>query len=298
MEQSQLKIGVVGTPGGWSSEKLADAVYDRTGYRFLIDMEKVCFNLTKNRFTYEDTNLFDLDALVIKKIGAWYSPDLLDRLELLRFMSERGMKIFSDPLRILRVLDRLSCTVTLQTADIPMPETTVTEDIDCAMDILDEYGEAVFKPLYSTKAKGMLLLKKGWNARGDIEAFKKENQIMYIQKKIDHKGRDFGVVFMGGEYLTTYARTTDADNGSWNTTTRSGGKYKPYDPPESTIELAKKAQDLFGLDFTCVDIAETGDGPIVFEVSAFGGFRGIQTARNIDAAKLYVEYIINHTSNA
>ena len=113
---------------------------------------------------------------------------------------------------------------------------------------------------------------------------------MYIQKKIDLHGKDMGIVFMGGEYLTTYARVQS--EGAWNTTTRSGGKYESYDPPEEIIALAKKAQALFELDFTCVDVAETDDGPVVFEVSAFGGFRGILTARGIDAADLYADYII------
>jgi ribosomal protein S6--L-glutamate ligase len=117
---------------------------------------------------------------------------------------------------------------------------------------------------------------------------------MYIQKKLDLGGQDLGVAFMGGEYLTTYARC--GDGSSWNTTTHSGGKYRAYSPSEETIALARKAQDLFGLDFTCVDVAETAEGPMVFEVSAFGGFRGIQTAGGMDAAALYVDYVLERIS--
>ena len=58
------------------------------------------------------------------------------------------------------------------------------------------------------------------------------------------------------------------------------------------IALAQKAQALFGLDFTCVDVALTKAGPMVFEVSAFGGFRGIHTARGIDVADLYVAHVL------
>jgi ribosomal protein S6--L-glutamate ligase len=95
---------------------------------------------------------------------------------------------------------------------------------------------------------------------------------------------------MGGRYLTTYARVKGA--GAWNTTTRSGGHYEAFDPPEELIALAHKAQAPFGLDFTCVDVAETPLGPIVFEVSAFGGFRGIETASGIDAARRYVQFVL------
>lgn len=289
-----LKIGVIGTSGGWSSEKLADTVAAKTGYRLLVDMEKVAVDLASGVATFEDTVLNRLDALIIKKIGAWYSPDLLDRLELLRFIHESGLPFFSSPLAILRVLDRLTCTITLRTNAIPMPPTTVTENVAVALTTLASYGQAVFKPLYSTKARGMQVICAGKDARQQIEAFQRENPIMYIQKRIDLPGKDLGIVFMGGKYMTTYARC--ADKTAWNTTTRSGGKYAAYDPAPEVIELARRAQAPFNLDFTCVDVAETAEGPMIFEVSAFGGFKGIETARGIDAAARYTEYVIAQLS--
>jgi ribosomal protein S6--L-glutamate ligase len=285
-----VKIGVVGTPGGWSSEKLADTVAEMTDYRLLIDMTGLSLDLSEGRAWFGDTDISTLDALIVKKIGAWYSPDLLDRLEMLRFLNERGLSVFSRPYNIMRVLDRLSCTVTLQLAGIPMPPTTVTEDVDAAVAAVAHYEEAVFKPLYSTKAKGMLLLTSGADTQRAVEAYHNENPIMYIQQKLDLQGKDLGIAFLGGQYLTTYARVKG--EGAWNTTTRSGGHYEAFDPPEELIALAHKAQVPFGLDFTCVDVAETPDGPIIFEVSAFGGFRGIETASGIDAARRYVQFVL------
>ncbi|MES9995698.1 GAK system ATP-grasp enzyme [Desulfovibrio aminophilus] len=284
------RIGVVGTKGGWSSELLADALAARTGYRLLVEPQRIRLDLPSGRALCDGTDLSALDGLVIKKIGARYSPDLLDRLEVLRFLSERGLPVISDPLRILRVLDRLTCTITLQAAGIPMPPTTITEDVDQALAAVEEYGEVVFKPLYTSKARGMLVLRPGPDARRAVEDYACEFPIMYIQKTVDLHDRDLGVTFLGGGYLTTYARCKQ--NGAWNTTTVSGGKYAPFDPPAEIIDLAARAQALFDLDFTCVDVALTDDGPYVFEVSAFGGFRGLLDARGMDAAGLYADYVL------
>jgi ribosomal protein S6--L-glutamate ligase len=283
-----MRIGVIGTLGGWSSELLADTVAEKTGERLLIDLAEVRFDLEHGEVWFHDLALSQLDALIVKKIGACYSPYLLDRLEMLRFLSSRGLSIFSDPLRIMRVLDRLSCTVTLRLHDIPMPATTITESVAEAMATLNRYGQAVFKPLYSSKARGMRMFTAGRDDESEIEAFHRENPVMYIQQKIDLGGRDLGLVFLGGEYLTTYARCNDG--ASWNTTTVSGGKYQPYQPPAEIIELARRAQFPFGLDFTCVDVVECAAGPVVFEVSAFGGFRGIQETSDLDPARLYRDY--------
>lgn len=285
-----MKLGVVGTAGGWSSEMLADTIETKTGFRLLIEMDKTSLDLDTGEIWFDDIELSTLDGLLIKKIGSRYSPDLLDRLEVLRFLHEKGLAIFSAPDRILRVLDRLSCTVTLRSAGIPMPPTTITEDIDCALSAVKKYGKAVFKPLYSSKARGMEVISDGPEATSRIAAFKQKNTFMYIQKKIDLGGRDLGIVFLGGKYLTTYARCNTGT--SWNTTTNSGGKYEAYTPRPASIQLAAKAQSLFGLDFTCVDVVEAADRPIVFEVSAFGGFRGITTTSDFDPASLLVDYVM------
>ena len=288
-----LKIGVVGIPDKWSTETLADAVAEKTGFRQIIDMGKVNLDLAKNRLFYKDLMLCDLDALIIKKITAHYSPDTLDRLELLRVPDCAGVQIFSSVERIQRLINRLSCTVTLRNADIPMPETCITENISAAIEAVQDFGSAVFKPLYSSKAQGMFVIDAKLGAdkiEKQIRQFQKTNPMLYIQKKLELPGRDLGLVFLGGQYLGTYARVSKND--SWNTTINSGGRYAKYNPSDSIIELAYKAQSLFNMDFTTVDIAETENGPVVFEVSAFGGFRGALEGIGINAAEMYVNHVL------
>ncbi len=287
------KIAVIGIPGKWSTETLADALEERTGFRLVLDMGDVRANLETNTIWAGDVNLCELDGLAVKKISQVYSPNTLDRIELLRIAEHHGVRVFSKAETIIRMIDRLSCTVTLRNGDIPMPKTRICEDVKTALDIVKDYGEAVFKPLYSTKARGMCIISAD-NDEADIikeiEAFKADNQVMYIQQKLDLPGRDYGMVFLGGKYYGTYARVSQSD--SWNTTINSGGKYALHEPPQSTIDLASKAERLFGMDFTTVDVADTDDGPIVFEVSAFGGFQGAKEGIGIDAAALYADYIL------
>ncbi|MDV7338231.1 GAK system ATP-grasp enzyme [Terasakiella sp. A23] len=290
---NKKKIAVIGIPGKWSTEVLADALEERTGFRLVLDMGDVRADLETNTIWAGDINLCELDGLAVKKISQVYSPSTLDRIELLRIAEHHGVRVFSKAETIIRMIDRLSCTVTLRNGDIPMPKTRVCEDVNTAFDIVKEYGAAVFKPLYSTKARGMCIISADSDdatIRHEIEAFKEENPVMYIQQKLDLPGRDYGMVFLGGKYYGTYARVSK--DGSWNTTIHSGGKYALHEPPQSTIDLASKAERLFGMDFTTVDVADTDDGPIVFEVSAFGGFKGAKEGIGIDAASLYADYIL------
>jgi len=294
-----LKIGVIGLPGKWSTEILANAIDKKTGFRLIIDMDRVSLDLATNTLNYQEHNLCNLDAIVIKKIGSQYSPNSLDRLELLRIAEHAGVKVFSAPEKILRLIDRLSCTVTLRNADIPMPKTVITEDLATAIKTVELYGEAIFKPLYSTKARGMCVIsKKDGKAkvRKAVEAFKMDNEMMYIQQKIALGGRDMGLMFLNGCYLGAYARVGKKD--AWNTTINSGGSYAAAYPSTEIIAMATKAQSLFGMSYTTVDVAETGNDAVVFEVSAFGGFRGGKEGLNLDVAALYVDHVLTTLNNA
>lgn len=291
------RIGVVGIPGKWSTETLADAVEQRTGFRLVIDMAKVSLDLASGRLMFGTHDLCRLDGLLVKKISREYSPNTLDRLELLRVAERAGVRVFSGAENMLRLIDRLSCTVTLCNTGIPMPETRVTEDIDAAMQAVRDFGSAVFKPLFSTKARGMKVIDTSLSRKqtlAEIQRFRQANPMMYIQRRIDLSGRDLGMAFLGGEYLGTYARVSRSD--AWNTTINSGGRYEAYQAPQELVDLAQRAQAPFGMDFTTVDVALTDDGPVVFEVSAFGGFRGALEGAGIDAAAAYADYALGKLS--
>ncbi|MDX2505350.1 MAG: GAK system ATP-grasp enzyme [Gammaproteobacteria bacterium] len=292
------RIGVIGIPGKWSTETLADAVEQRTGFRLVIDMNNVSLDLSENKLHYREAgkkiDLCQLDGLIIKKISAEYNPNTLDRLELLLMAQAQGVKIFSSPERIMRLIDRLSCTVALRKAGLPMPDTVVTENVNEAIETVKKFSSAVFKPLFSTKARGMCIIDSNNSLaqiRTEVEQFQVNNPMMYIQKKANLPGQDLGLVFLGGQYQGTYARVNQS--GTWNTTINSGGRYAPFTPSDEIIDIAQRAQDLFSMDFTTVDIAETDTGPIVFEVSAFGGFQGALDGMGIKAAELYADYVLN-----
>lgn len=292
MTRRNVRIGVVGLSGSWSTESLADALAQRTGCRLIVDMSRVACDLDHGRVLHDGIDLCALDGLMVKKVTEIYGPDTLDRLEMLRYVSERGVRVFSPPESMARLIDRLSCTVTLRGAGIPMPPTVITEDIDRAIATVREFGIAVLKPLYSTKARGMTIVdaRTSDDLEERIRRFQESNRVLYIQKKIDVPGRDLGIAFLGGEHVGTYARVIGA--GAWNTTINSGGRYAPHHADPETIEVARRAQAPFGLDFTTVDVVETAQGPVVFEVSAFGGFSGLKASNGMDAAARYADYAI------
>jgi len=293
------KIGVIGIPGKWSTEVLADRLEERTGFRAVIDMNQVALRLDSNQLMYQDLDLLTLDGLIIKKISEVYSPATEDRIHLLSYAERAGVKMFSPTQSVGNLVNRLSGTLALQQGNIPMPKTRVTESPEQAFFTVREFGSAILKPLYSTKARGMIMLTEADSdefVRNALEEYRQTQTIYYIQQTVKLDGRDLGMVFVGGEYLCTYARVGNKD--SWNTTINSGGKYQRFEPDAELIELGSRAQSCYDLSFTTVDIALTDQGPVVFEVSAFGGFKGALEGCDIDAASVYTDYILQEITQS
>jgi ribosomal protein S6--L-glutamate ligase len=289
---SNRKVGVIGIRGAWSTEALSAQLKKKNAGGEVLELNEIGYDLAHGRFEHREYDLESFDALIIKKMGKQYSSNLLDQLELLELLERRGMRFFSSPAKIRQMISRLACTVRLWENDIPMPPTFITEDESAAAKWVEENGPAVMKPLYSTKARGMVVVSNEAETSNAVAGLRESGEkIIYLQKKLELSGADYGLVFLGGEFIGAYSRV--GDGSTWHTTTQQGGKYAAFTPPQDMIDLACKAQDPFGLDFTCVDVAVSAEqGPVVFEVSAFGAYRGLFESAGVDASDMLTDFAI------
>ena len=291
-----LNIGVIGIRGAWSTESLSNQLKRKGAGGAVLELNEICYDLHYGKFYHRHHKLDSFDGFILKKMGPSYSSSLLDKLELLTLLERRGCTFFSSPAKIRRMISRLSCTIRLRDNQIPIPPTFISENLDDAVDWVEDNGPAILKPLYSTRARGMALLTTKEQARREIKALlARGEQIIYLQQKYNISGSDYGLVFLAGEYIGAYARV---GNGStWHTSTHQGGKYAAYRPSQGFIDLAKKAQKPFGLDFACVDMADTEEmGAVVFEVSAFGGYKGLYQSSGLDASDILTNHVIKRLS--
>lgn len=286
---------MIGIPGKWSTEVLADRLEALTGHRAVLAVSEIDVQWDTGRVLWGETDLAHYDAVVVKKINAVYSAHTEDRIRMLKLLEQSGVQVISPTVSLNGLVNRLAGTQALMRAGIPMPATRITERVDAALGALNDWGQMVLKPMYSTKARGMQLLQAGQpDAAAQIQAFQQDNPVIYLQQGLELDGRDLGMVFVGGQYLCTYARVGNSE--AWNTTIHDGGRYEAYTPDADLIELGRRAQQCFELGFTTVDIALTSDGPVVFEVSAFGGFKGALEGCGIDAAEAYAQHIVKRAA--
>lgn len=282
-----MNIGVAGIPGAWSSERLAAALRDRGAEVFVFSLSGVVHDLTGGGVTLDGRDLGALDGVVVKKLGDQSSAWSRLRLHALRALEARGVRVFSPVDAIDRAMDRYRMTMLLAEAGLPVPPTLSAERGAALVAAIVAVGDGVVKPVYTSKGRGMVRVAGGDGIAALPDG---EGRSFLVQRFIQAPGRDIGATVVGGRFLGAFYRM--ARPGQWLTTTDAGGSYAPCELNPRGVGYAERAARHFGLDYTVVDLVEQGDDFLLYEVSAFGGFRGLHEAAGVDAAAAYAAHVV------
>ena len=280
-----MKIGVAGIPGAWSSELLASSLRDAGAESFVFSLRDVIHDLTTGGVDLGGRNLRDLSPGVVKKLGDQSSPASRLLLHPLRALEATGVRVFSPPDVIDQAMDRYRMTMILAANCIPVPQTVAANSAEAMSTAIDALGNPVLKPVYTSKGRGMFRTN---GRRSPPDGM--DGTPYLIQQFVEAPGRDIGATVINGRFVGAFYRV--AREGEWMTTTAAGGRYEACTLSDRGVEYAERASRAFGLEYTVVDLVERGDDFLVYEVSAFGGFRGLLEASGVDAARLYADHIV------
>lgn len=299
-----MKAAVAGIPGAWSSERLAASLrMEGFDEAFVFSPADTLHSLATasvatasvagtsvaaGRVTLGERDLSLLDAIVVKKLpqsSAW------SRLHLhaLRALEGAGVRVFSRPDVIDIAMDRYRMTMVLAAAGLPVPQSIATHSPEAMRAAVLALGDVVVKPVYTSKGRGMFRADPAQIARvvDGLDA----TQPYIVQRFVASPGRDIGATVIGGRFVGAFYRV--ARDGEWMTTTAQGGRYRPCDLDDAGVALAERAAAAFGLDYTVVDLVEHDGGFLIYEVSAFGGFRGLLEATGVDPSVAYARYVVS-----
>jgi tetrahydromethanopterin:alpha-L-glutamate ligase len=240
---------------------------------------------------------FDLptgvQAVVVKKLG-----DLTDPLsrERVTWLQDLSVPVFNSAEVIACLTHRWRMTQRFAALGLPIPTTWVGTDVDAAMRWIQSVGDVVVKPLFTTKARGMVRLnaENAAHWRSLLLSFQSNlSQPFYCQVFVPNAGEDVGVCMVGGQPICAYRRM--AAPGAWQTTTHAGGSYAPFDLTEELKTLCMKAHRVFPTDFTTLDWVQSTDGHwYLYEMSPFGGFRGAWEACGRNIASDIARHVLSH----
>jgi len=237
----------------------------------------------------EGVPILDADAVLARIIPGGSLEQIIYRVDALHWIEERGVPVMNSPRAIERCVDKFYTTALLHDAGLPTPETVVCEGADEAMAAVRAMGDAIIKPIFGSLGHGMVRVSDPDVALRVVRSLDQMRTVFYVQRAIDHGGRDIRVFIVGGRVLGAIERR--AREGEWRTNVAIGGSATPFDLPPAWEQLALRAAAAVGADYAGVDLLPSRDGEVfVLEVNGIPGWEGLQKATGLDVAAAIVEH--------
>jgi RimK family alpha-L-glutamate ligase len=150
----------------------------------------------------------------------------------------------NSPRAIERSVDKFYTDARLHEAGLPTPETVVCETVASAMEAVramlgrggpgEDPGASnavVIKPIFGSMGHGLVRVSDPDVAFRVMKSLEQIRAVFYVQRAIDHGGRDIRVFIAGGRVIGAIARRAPA--GEWRTNIARGATARPFQlPPE------------------------------------------------------------------
>jgi RimK family alpha-L-glutamate ligase len=292
----QMQVTILNAGTGWHTDELCRALIERGHVPRVLPYEGLTARLgteprTVRRLSVQTTELLDVDAVLARIIPAGSLEQMIYRVDALHWIEKRGVPVINSARAIERSVDKFYTTALLQEAGLPTPETTVCEGASDAMAALETMGDAIVKPLFGSMGHGMVRVTDPDTAFRVVRALEQLHVVYYIQRTVDHGGRDVRVFVLGGRVLGAIERL--APDGQWRTNVSLGGAARPVELPAAWEEMALRAAAATGAEYAGVDLLPSRDGTVfVLEVNGIPGWQGLKQATGIDVAGAIVDYLV------
>jgi RimK family alpha-L-glutamate ligase len=292
-----MKVAILSARKGWHTDELCRALANSGHVARVLPYEGLRARLGVHPAALgsEDAALLDADAVLARIIPSGTLEQIIYRVDALHWIEERGVPVLNSARAVERAVDKFYTTALLHEAGLPTPETVVCERFDHAMDAVRAMlasGDVIVKPIFGSMGHGLVRLSDPDVAYRVLRPLEQARSVFYLQRAIDHGGRDIRAFVIGGRVAGAIERLAPA--GDWRTNVARGGAATPIALPPAAEALAVRAAAAVGADYAGVDLLPSRDGTIfVLEVNGIPGWQGLQRATGIDVAAALVAHLEN-----
>jgi len=286
-----LKIAILSRNASlYSTKRLVEAGIAR-GHEVRVINTLRCYMNVASQYPsvhYKGARLEDVDA-VIPRIGAsvtFYGTAVLRQFEAM------GVFAVNSSIAISRARDKLRALQLLSRRGIGLPVTGFANSPDEIPDLITMVGGAplVIKLLEGTQGIGVVLAETTQAAKSVIEAFMGLNANIMVQEYVrESQGADLRCFVVGGKVIAAMRR--QAKSGEFRSNLHRGGTATLAKITAEEREAAIRATKIMGLHVAGVDMLRSNHGPLVMEVNASPGLKGIESATGKDVASMIIEFI-------
>jgi RimK family alpha-L-glutamate ligase len=290
-----MHVVILSARTGWHTDELCRALAER-GHRGTIRpyealVARFCGEGSEaTQLSSGTTSIFDADAVLARIIPNGSLEQIIYRVDALHWIEEHGTLVINSARAIERSVDKFYTTALLREAGLPTLETVVCEGAADAMAAIRRMGDVIIKPIFGSMGHGLVRISDPEVGFRVVRSLEQMRAVFYIQRAIDHGGRDVRVFIVGGRVVGAIERLAPA--GDWRTNVSLGGSARPFELPPVWEGVVLAAARAVGADYAGVDLLPSRGGEVfVLEVNGIPGWQGMQQATGVDVAAAIVAHL-------
>ncbi len=236
---------------------------------------------------YNGVSLRD-HAIFIPRIGRSltdFGKMLLRQLELM------DLKTTLSSEALITARNKFLALQSLRQAAVPIPRSILLASRPDVMEAAHfVHYPAILKILSGTQGIGVMRVKSFEETAAIVDTMKSFGEVMLLQEYIPNPGIDIRALVVGDRVIGSMKRVAQLHE--WRSNIHLGAKGMPVELDDHAKDVAVRASKAVGLEISGVDMIFRGDEPVVLEVNASPGFRGLLEATHVNAADAMVEYAV------
>ena len=305
-----MQIVILSARTGWHTDDLCRALAERGHIGVVLSYEGLGARLggpggSPVSLSSEQASILTADAVLARIIPSGTLEQIIFRVDALHWIEEHGVPVMNAPRAIERSVDKFYTDARLHEAGLPTPQTVVCETAAGAMEAVramlgrsgpGEDGDVIIKPIFGSMGHGLVRVSDPDVAFRVTKSLEQLRSVFYVQRAIDHGGRDIRVFVVGGRVIGAIERR--APGGEWRSNIARGATARSIELPPEWERLALDATAAMGAEYAGVDLLPSREGPVfVLEVNAIPGWQGLHRATGVNVADAIVEHLVSRVRN-
>lgn len=275
----------------YSTSRIAEEFETAGHYVEHIDHTKCSVQLggEKPQIFYGADNITDEFDAVVPRIGTTvtrHGAAIVKQFEMNHIFST------AKSLGITRARNKVSTLQLMSKKGISVPKTVFSINPNNVEDQIELLGGApvIIKLQEGTQGKGVILAESKKSAKSVIDTLYNMNTSILLQEYIaEANGEDLRIIVVGHKIVASMMRTSGLDDFRSNVHRGADTQRVQLTPREKFMAL--NATKYLGLGVAGVDLIRSKKGPLLIEVNASPGLKGIEAATGVNVARSIVQFV-------
>lgn len=288
-----MRLGILGSKDSRYVAELRQAAEARGHHVASLLFEDFRTSIEQGRLHLRcgETRLTELDAIIVRTMPPGTLEQVVARMDLLAGVEAQGVRIVNSPRSLECAVDKYLTTQRLALAGLPVPDTTVCESMDAAMQAWEQLGrDVVVKPLFGAEGRGIMRVSDPELAHRTFQTLSRLGAVLYLQKFLNGPRFDLRLLCLDGRVLGAMKRIPREGDFRANISQQGTGVLHHPTPQEE--RLALDAAQVTGAVFSGVDLMYDSNGQLqVIEVNAVPGWKGLEKACLINVPDVLLQWL-------